>query len=79
MSYHIDLDEYDEQQLRNELDRRKALRDKGLCDYCQRNGGTKPCKFRHRHSVAVQFWQRENRRKEGILPPGTYIGPLGSY
>lgn len=34
MSYMLDLDEYSEAQLQGELDRRKAARDKGLCDYC---------------------------------------------
>lgn len=79
MGYSKDLDEYDEQELRNELDRRRKLREQGICDYCNKDGSTSPCKFPHRHSVAVQFWQAENRRKAGIRAPGIYIGPLGSY
>lgn len=56
MSYHKDLDEYTEQQLKNELERRRSLRDEGKCDYCQQLGNTTDCKFPERHAVAKLWW-----------------------
>lgn len=50
MSYPIDLDEYSEDRLKGELARRKKLRAKGLCDYCERSWETKPCAQSDRHS-----------------------------
>lgn len=53
MSYHHDLDEYTETELRAELSRRVGMRDVGACDYC---GGTdyhKPCQFPGRHRASV--------------------------
>jgi hypothetical protein len=50
MSGWRDLDEYTEGQLQNELARRRALRNSGLCDYCQRAPETEPCKFPERHA-----------------------------
>jgi len=49
MSYSLDLDEYDESRLVGEITRRKRLRAKGLCDYCERTPNTNPCKFPSRH------------------------------
>lgn len=49
MGYPGDLDEYDESELHIELTRRAKLRLKGLCDYCGRKPGTKPCMFPERH------------------------------
>jgi hypothetical protein len=50
MSYPVDLDEYDEERLRGEIDRRRKLRAQGLCDYCERRQDATPaCKFPHRH------------------------------
>ena len=49
MSYRLDLDEYDEDVLIEELRHRKALRDEGKCDYCGRKPEDKSCKFPSRH------------------------------
>jgi hypothetical protein len=49
MSYRLDLDEYPEKTLREELRNRKKARRKGLCDYCGRAPDTTPCKFPERH------------------------------
>jgi hypothetical protein len=46
------LDEYTEKQLLAELERRRALRNSGLCDYCERAADTTPCRFPERHSHA---------------------------
>lgn len=46
---HHDLDDVTDAQLEAELKRRKALRDRGLCDYCKRLPTTPPCKHRERH------------------------------
>lgn len=62
----IDLDEYDEQKLRDEITRRENARRNGDCDYCGRDGSTTPCKFPLRHEKAVVFWQRAEKRKQGI-------------
>ena len=49
MSYSLDLDEYPEKKLREELRNRRRARRKGLCDYCGRAPDTTPCKFPERH------------------------------
>ncbi len=49
MSYAYTLDEYPEEQLRAELDRRERLQASGLCDYCGRHRSTPACKERARH------------------------------
>lgn len=54
MSYRLDLDEQPEERLLAELVRRRALRKKGLCDYCERAPDTKPCKFPGRHHRAQE-------------------------
>jgi hypothetical protein len=43
------LDEMSEERLQRELDRRKSLRDRGLCDYCERIPTATPCRFPKRH------------------------------
>lgn len=53
MSFSISLDEYSYERLANEIARRNRLRKAGLCDYCERAGGTSPCKFPYRHMDAV--------------------------
>lgn len=53
MGYPRDLDEYTEEELLEELAQRKKLRAEGKCDYCQRAGGTPPCKFTERHHMTV--------------------------
>jgi hypothetical protein len=55
MSYHRDLEELEESELRKELERRQTSRDLGLCDYCGRDGDTPPCKFPERHRVAAEL------------------------
>lgn len=50
MSFLLDLDEMSEERLQRELDRRKALRAKGLCDYCERPPSSTPCRFPDRHN-----------------------------
>ncbi len=49
VSYAYTLDEYPEEQLRAELDRRARLRAAGLCDYCGRHPSTPACKEPARH------------------------------
>ena len=55
MSYPVDLDEMEESKLEGELKRRKDLREKGLCDYCERDPEESPCKFPERHSQPVSM------------------------
>lgn len=50
MGYPIDLDEYEETRLIEELKRRIKLQERGMCDYCERVSDTPPCKFPDRHS-----------------------------
>lgn len=55
MGYGLNLDEYRESRLKEELERRAALRAKGLCDYCERAiEVTSPCKFLERHKGKTQ-------------------------
>jgi hypothetical protein len=49
VSYPRDLDEVHEDQLREELERRRAARIAGVCDYCGRHPDTPECKFPSRH------------------------------
>ena len=49
MSYPKDLDEYTDNELTHELQRRMRLRERGLCDYCGRTDVTPTCKFPERH------------------------------
>lgn len=49
MGYFKELDEFEELELNTELNRRRVLREQGLCDYCKRPNHTKPCKFPFRH------------------------------
>lgn len=55
MGYPVNLDEYEEWQLEAEIDRRRKLRAKGLCDYCERSigAGSRPCKMTDRHAGDV--------------------------
>lgn len=45
----LDLEECDEEDLVEELNRRKDYQALGLCDYCRRPLETPPCKFKYRH------------------------------
>lgn len=49
MGYPVDLDQLSENSLREELDKRKKLREEGKCDYCERFPSTEPCRYPHRH------------------------------
>jgi len=55
MSYTLSLDEYDEELLVAELEKRKLARSKGLCDYCNRPQSTYPCKYPNRHIQTIDF------------------------
>lgn len=52
MSYFKDLDEYTDEELLRELERRMRDRGKRVCDYCHREAGTPSCKFPLRHALA---------------------------
>lgn len=51
MSYPRDLDEYDDEDLQEELDRRAELKKKGLCTYCKRKVTASACRFPERHKA----------------------------
>jgi len=60
MSYIKTLDEYEDYELKNELDRRILVRTQGLCDYCGREQITSVCKFTHRHkSNLIEYIKTE--------------------
>lgn len=53
------LDEYPEADLLVELERRKRLRRRGMCDYCRRpikidGKRTEPCRFPGRHVLVSE-------------------------
>lgn len=52
MSYITSLDEYTDKQLREEMQRRIASREMGVCSYCGRHSDTPECKFPDRHQQA---------------------------
>lgn len=55
MSYHKDLDEYFEEDLENEIARRRQARRTRLCDYCGRAQSVEPpCKFPRRHRGLIE-------------------------
>lgn len=49
MSYPRDLDEYSDEELREEIARREDCRARGVCDYCGKNGNAPKCRFKNRH------------------------------
>jgi hypothetical protein len=49
MGYSMDLEDYDERELNHELERRRKMREQGLCDYCARKPDTSSCRFPDRH------------------------------
>ena len=53
MSYPLDLEEYEELRLLDEIRRRAGLRSLGFCDYCARRPWEPPCKFPLRHNPPV--------------------------
>lgn len=79
MSYSLDLDEYSEKRLREELRHRRKLRRAGKCDYCGRDPSTPPCKFPERHKakpekepLLLRFMKflRDGNRKPGVMGEG---------
>ena len=63
MSYSLDLDEIGELSLIAEIERRKSLRNQGLCDYCESNC-LRPCKFPLRHGVALAKLRQKLREQD---------------
>lgn len=56
MSWHRDLDEITEHELREEIHRREQARLRGDCDYCGRRIGEPPyCKFSDRHVTGMRL------------------------
>lgn len=49
MGYPKDLDDYTDAELKAELKRRVALREKGLCSYCKRSVKLSTCRYPDRH------------------------------
>jgi hypothetical protein len=62
VGYVLDLDEFDESDLRAELSRRSSLRKRGLCDYCERSSKSSPCKFPERHNKPLLKKKTEEER-----------------
>ncbi len=46
-----ELDEYSDQELKDELRRRELERAAYRCDYCHRSYSSHPCKFPTRHAM----------------------------
>lgn len=55
MSYSLDLDEYPEKKLVEELNRRFSARSQGVCDYCGRHPEAPACKFPERHRLPFRL------------------------
>jgi hypothetical protein len=49
VSYPRDLDEYSDEELREEIARREDCRARGVCSYCGKNGNATKCRFKDRH------------------------------
>lgn len=54
MSYPMELDEYPDNQLQHELDRRAKLRRLGCCGYCGRTSDA-------HHAAPCRFWANRER------------------
>lgn len=52
-----ELAPYSEQQIEEELERRRSLRDEGKCDFCIQFGNTPDCMRPERHAVARTWWK----------------------
>ena len=65
MSYPTGLDEFPEERLVAELERRADLRKQGLCDYCGREEFTSPCKFPDRHNPEIDDGDTVDERDAG--------------
>ena len=62
MSYPMDLDEYADNALTKEMDRRYKARDSGVCDYCKQPPGSPVCKVgisRHTHPAIDEGIRRK--------------------
>ena len=62
MGYIVSLDEYTEEQLKDELLMRLNLRVKGLCDYCGLSLDTRSCKFPKRHKIQEESEEYESNK-----------------
>ena len=63
MSYPKDLYEYSDEDLEEEISRRKTYRSKGMCDYCLRPAlSTKFCNKQRRHDIA-----RDHAHRKGTV------------
>lgn len=51
MSYPKDLDDYSDEALQGELDRRERCRQKGKCDYCGKSRTSEACRLPLRHET----------------------------
>lgn len=77
MSYSKDLDEYTEDELLEELHRRKQLNAQGKCDYCGRPAEcTVACKFPARHATAKNVVKTLHRDSKDYNPNEGYEHPL---
>jgi len=54
VGYPKDLDEYTDNDLAHELQRRLLAKQQNLCSYCGRSGSESPCKFPERHKQVKQ-------------------------
>jgi len=61
MGYPVDLDDLSEAQLIKELNRRYDLREKGLCDYCERPVSTVVCRYAERHTLLERSKDTDRR------------------
>lgn len=76
MSYILDLDEYTEEALKGELERRRKLSARGLCDYCRRSGDTPSCKFPDRHKAALRHAEAIELR---LKADAATMGRIGTW
>lgn len=52
MGYPKDLDEYSQEQLEHELERRRKAQEANKCDYCGRSPDQPACRFPERHQAS---------------------------
>lgn len=85
MSYALDLDEFTDEQLHEELELRRRRRAKGRCDYCDRPYTQPACRFPKRHmphptpkkDVFDRLSDLNARCHTGEHPKGTCPGDHG--
>jgi hypothetical protein len=61
MSYRLDLDEYTEIQLLEELSKRLQAREWSDCDYCGRHVDTSECKMHWRHKSSWLGYEKADK------------------